>query len=170
MIDLKPFDSSNSKLLDALYEVRNAYPEDTLLRMARPKGQSRDQIKELISNLEKSDNFYYFIEEFDCSNESIIYGTIQATWNDRISRTVDIGISIFPESQGKGIGKQSVKLLIVKLKNQFNVRKCYVHVLSCNIKSLSLFKKIGFKECGLLSGHFYMNGSHEDVLIFEMFL
>ena len=170
MIDLKPLDSSNSKLLDLLYEVRNSYPEDTLLRMARPKGQSRDQIKQLIINREKSDNFYFFIEETDSSNKSTIYGTIQATWNDRISRTVDIGVSILPKSQGKGIGKKSVQLLINKLRDQFNVRKCYAHVLSCNTKSISLFKGIGFTECGLLSGHFYMNGSYEDVLILEIFL
>lgn len=168
-MNLLSFDSSNDLFIDSLHAARNSNPNDILHRLSRPKGESKHELKKIIESRQSSDNFYYFIELDSSDASSQIAGTVQAIWSDQVSRTVEIGILIYKGYQGKGLGKKAILMFLDKLALEFAVRKCFVRILSSNQKSINLFQSIGFKKCGCLTKHFYMNRNYVDVDILEYF-
>ena len=169
MIRLRAIDSCNSELVDSVYELMNTHPDDALLRMTRPRGRSRAQVQDLLLKRELSEDFYYSIE-FNSVNDSILIGLVQGIWNDRVSLTVDVGIVIFNQHQGKGYGKTALNVFLDNIKNHFNVRKATASIVASNLTSRALFEGVGFKACGTYRKHFLMHDHFHDVILYEMFL
>lgn len=170
-MSLLPVDSSNDNLLRELYKKRNSDFFGAVYSVTRPKGQSLSSIKKMIQNREESEDFYYFINHSNSNllddDEFLISGVIQAIWRDKYSGVLEVGINIFPEFRGKGIGGKSVDLLISRLFTHFNAYKFIAHILAFSNSSKRLFESRGFVKCGCLTNHWISGGKRHDVDIYE---
>jgi len=170
-LSLIPVDSNNNEFIHELYKRRNIDFEGATYSMTRPKGQSLSSIKKMIEKREATDDFYYSInltQEEILDDDCIFAGVIQGIWKDTYSGVIEIGINIFPEFRGIGIGGKSLDLLVHRLTNHFNVFKFVSYVLSCNENSKQLFLSRGFKRCGCHKNHWINGGTRHDVEIYEL--
>ena len=82
-----------------------------------------------------------------------------------INRNCNFGIIIDQNFQGKGFGKETTKLILDYSFQKLNMRKVSLNVLSENTRAINLYKKLGFKEEGILKEHFYWDGKYHDVVV-----
>ena len=171
-LSLAPVDSSNDQLIKVLYNSRNSDFLSCAYLMSRPAGQSYLAIKQMIAKHEHSDDFYYYIQHSTVDKpdvqSSLISGVIQAVWKDKSSGIVEVGITVFSDFRGRGIGGKSLDLLISRLSTHFNVFKFVASILTCNSPSRQLFLSRGFTQCGCHKQHFLNNGVRYDVDLYEL--
>lgn len=78
-----------------------------------------------------------------------------------INRNADISIVIGEKScRGKGMASEAVRLLIDYAFNYLNLHRITAGSVEENMSSTYLFKKLGFKEEGLLREDFYVEGKY----------
>ena len=101
-------------------------------------------------------------------NEVIGYAKLfNINWVHRISY---FGIVIGDrQSQGKGIGEETTKLIIDYAFSNLNLRKIILDVVANNEKAINLYKKLGFDLEGTLKKHVFINSEYQDVLIMSLF-
>lgn len=117
----------------------------------------------------------------DKSNKSVIFiietvsdpvsvGFVQLNQIDWISRNCTFGIAI-PEKdfQGRGFGKDVMRLIFDYAFNFLNLKKVSLEVTSFNTNSIHLYEKTGFEKEGILKQHYFWNGNYHDVLIYSLF-
>ena len=113
-------------------------------------------------------NAFYFAIVLKVNNS--VDGIIQVTQIDWLSRKCQIGLSIGAETdRGKGVGYESMQLLINYLSEILNIRKISLSVVAYNQCAISLYRKLGFTLEGTLKEEFYWEGKYHDVLIFALF-
>jgi RimJ/RimL family protein N-acetyltransferase len=74
-----------------------------------------------------------------------------------------------PDFRGRGLGKESITLLIEYAFNHLNMQKIYCKVFNDNEKAVSIYEKCGFKEEGMLRRHIYKNGEFKDVKLMALY-
>lgn len=106
----------------------------------------------------------------EVNDDKKLIGLIQATKIDFISGTCEFGIQI-PDNkyQGKGIGKESMRLFFDYLFNILNLRKITLQVINDNNKAISSYKKIGFEKEGVLEKQVFWEQKYLDVVIMRLF-
>ncbi|MEG1762391.1 MAG: GNAT family protein [Bacteroidales bacterium] len=87
-----------------------------------------------------------------------------------LHKRISCGIFIAPEFQGKGYGKTALQLLAQHGKKHLGLHQLYCEVLASNTKSLALFKKIGFVECGRKKDWIWHDEGFCDVLCLQKLL
>jgi RimJ/RimL family protein N-acetyltransferase len=78
---------------------------------------------------------------------------------DHVSQNAEFGILIGePSSRGKGLGTEATMLMLNYAFNDLNLQRVCSSQLETNLASISMHKKCGFKEEGLLRRAVYKNG------------
>ena len=73
-------------------------------------------------------------------------GTVRA---DLVTDSVfEISIIVDPNYRGRGIAEQALNLLLQRIKEKYPNSEIRADVNKDNLKSINLFKKIGFEEFG----------------------
>lgn len=86
------------------------------------------------------------------------------------NRTCVVGIMIGDkEYWGKGYGSDALKVLIKFIFEEVNMNKIKLNVFSFNNRAIACYKKVGFKEEGILKKEIYRNGRYHDEIIMAMF-
>lgn len=86
------------------------------------------------------------------------------------NRTCVVGIMIGDkEYWGKGYGSDALKVLIKFIFEEVNMNKIKLNVFSFNNRAIACYKKVGFKEEGILKKEIYRNGRYYDEIIMAMF-
>lgn len=86
------------------------------------------------------------------------------------NRTCVVGIMIGEkEYWGKGYGSDALKVLIKFIFEEVNMNKIKLNVFSFNNRAIACYKKVGFKEEGILKKEIYRNGRYHDEIIMAMF-
>lgn len=81
-------------------------------------------------------------------------------WRDRHG---EIGILIGDKrSRGKGYGTEAIRLLVEHAFARLNLNKITCGMVEGNEASLRAFKRLGFKQEGLLRQHYFSNGRYKD--------
>lgn len=80
----------------------------------------------------------------------------------RIQHTGEFGVSVLKDYWGQGIGTVMVEELIQWAKGSNIIRKLNLRVRSDNDRAVSLYKKLGFIEEGLISREFLISGRFFD--------
>ena len=84
--------------------------------------------------------------------------------------TCVVGIMIGDkEYWGKGYGSDALKVLIKFIFEEVNMNKIKLNVFSFNNRAIACYKKVGFKEEGILKKEIYRNGTYYDEIIMAMF-
>lgn len=83
----------------------------------------------------------------------------------------EVGISILKSERGKGIATQALKKLEQHARRLLNLHQLYALVsTSANPSSNRVFEKSGYKNIATLPQWHFINGSFEDISVFQLFL
>ncbi|MCR1952820.1 GNAT family N-acetyltransferase [Clostridium sp. DSM 100503] len=86
------------------------------------------------------------------------------------NRTCVIGIMIGDkEYWSKGYGSDSLKVLTKFIFEEVNMNKIKLKVFSFNTRAIACYKKVGFKEEGILKKEVYRNGKYHDEILMAIF-
>lgn len=129
---------------------------------------SIDQQENWIDKLINIDNYNKrYIIEYD----GVSVGMIGLYSINNIYQNCEIGIYIGEKNyHGKGIAAKSMLLLEDYARKYLNIRKIKCYVVLENKKAHELWKRIGFKDVGVLKEERFIDGKFMDVMIMEKFL
>lgn len=71
--------------------------------------------------------------------------------------------------QGKGYGKQATFLMLYHAFHDLNLERVFLHVFRSNKPALSIYRKIGFKEEGILRRHIFIDDQYIDLVLMGIF-
>lgn len=117
---------------------------------------------------EKQARFMIRMGDISKPKSLVSIGTIDIFDYQAIHRRIGCGIFIAPEFQGNGYGGKALRLLIEHGKQYLNLHQLYCEVAKNNERSLKLFKKAGFEECGCKKDWILQNGVWGDVVCLQM--
>lgn len=86
----------------------------------------------------------------------------------RVRHCSTLFIGIVKEYWRMGLGQHLVKQLLSWAEEQPELRKIELHARAQNFPAIQLYKKLGFREVGILSESLYIDGHFEDELIMEL--
>ena len=96
-------------------------------------------------------------------------GLVEIVEIDYIHRRAEFQIIIAPNHQRKGYATEATKLAMNYAFNVLNLYKLYLIVDCKNEPALKIYKKLGFKEEGILKKEFFVNGEYRDVYRMAIF-
>lgn len=79
-----------------------------------------------------------------------------------------MGIFVGEQFRGKGYGSQAIKLITDYAFNMLNLRTIHIYVYGFNQKAISVYKKVGFVECGRWHQDVYYDGKYYDTVMMEL--
>lgn len=135
------------------------------LLASRARGSSPEQAKQWVDRVNGDSAAVLFVIAVADTNKPA--GYVQITQIDLVSRRAMFGICLGEEFQGRGFGREALTLVESYLARTFNLRKLVLEVLASNTPAIALYQKQGFREVGVLEGHFFYDGKFEDVLLME---
>ena len=103
----------------------------------------------------------YMIETKEDDRVVGIVSLININGKDRSAECIiDIGEK---DVWGIGIGREAFELLMNYGFNELNLHRLMLRVFSFNERAIALYKKLGFKEEGVMREAFYRSGSWHDI-------
>ncbi|NKC60610.1 GNAT family N-acetyltransferase [Vagococcus fluvialis] len=103
----------------------------------------------------------YMIETKEDHQTVGIISLIDINHKDRSAECIiDIGEK---EKWGQGIGRDAFELLLNYAFNELNFHRLSLRVFSFNRRAITLYKKLGFKEEGVMREAFYRSGQWHDI-------
>lgn len=84
------------------------------------------------------------------------------------NRAVEIGFLIGPIFRRQGYARESVSLLLDHLFNELDINKVMAQTGEFNVASISLLKKLRFKQDGRLRCHHLLGDKYYDSLVFSL--
>ena len=155
----------------------NDLPAITLLRndialqaqlLARVRGSGAEQVRIWLENRStKHDELFFIISD---RNTDAALGFIQIIDMDLVDQRADLGICLIRESQGRGLGSESLHLISAYLRDIWNLRKLSLRVRADNVTALRCYTKFGFKNSGVLREHVFIDGVWHDIILMEFFI
>ena len=136
----------------------NPYSKEELINWIQSTWKEREQKKA----------FTFAIIEV---NKKVIIGTIRLKIVNIISRRADISIGIFnPIFRDKGLGTESLKLLIDFAFNTMNLLSLELKVFTNNKRAISCYEKLGFKKVGVRRKADFVDGEYLDDLVMDLLI
>jgi len=136
----------------------NPYSKEELINWIQTTWKEREQKKA----------FTFAIIEV---NDKVIIGTIRLKIVNMISRRADISIGIFnPIFRDKGLGTESLKLLIDFAFNTMNFLSLELKVFTNNKRAISCYEKLGFKKVGVRRKADFVDGKYLDDLVMDLLI
>lgn len=123
--------------------------EDDFAETIRRKSETRSFF--IIERKEK--------EEFQSIGLSYIYS------HEPLHGHAYFSLAVHPDLVGKGYGYAATTLITDIAFFYFNLNKLYCEIININPKVISLAKKMGFKQQGLLKNHYKISGEGVDLAI-----
>lgn len=88
---------------------------------------------------------------------------------NHIHRRAEFQMIIAPEFQGKGYATVVTELAIEYAFTVLNLYKLFLVVDSDNLRALSVYKKVGFEQEGILRDEFFVGGEYKDAIRMAIF-
>ena len=122
--------------------------EDVLKYLDIPKAESLDDARKFIDKIISVNNNGWVYWAISFKNEPKLLGTI-CLWNvSRDESKADIGFTLLPDFQGKGIMQEVIPVVLEYGFREMKLGKIYGEVSPGNIKSIKLLEKFGFMCTG----------------------
>lgn len=117
------------------------------------------------SLIAKNGPVYYVVE-----NDRVVgWCDIFPYENPRRSHTGGLGMGLLPDYRGRGIGSLLMSAVLGHAE-KIGLEKVALQVYTSNISAISLYKKFGFEQEGLLKKYRKLEGKYFDALIMARFL
>lgn len=124
-----------------------------------------EQLKSLMSDWhDAQNNFVYTIRSHLDEKEEII-GVLNFDSVDWVQKNAEMGIILLPEARGRGFALQAANLALKQAFLQMNLHRIFVRIIASNSPSIKLFKRLGFKEEGLMREHVFRDGKYENMYL-----
>jgi ribosomal-protein-alanine N-acetyltransferase len=106
-----------------------------------------------------------------CEKESNLHiGNVKVDRIDWIAQTCELGLIIGEESaRGRGIGFESMNLVIQYIFDELNLNKITLAVFENNPGALKLYEKLGFQVEGRFVNHVFKEGRLWDKIYLSLF-
>ena len=111
--------------------------------------------------------FNYIIELRENMNEIKKIGSISLWDLSWLHHRAKIGVWITPKYWNMGYAKIALKLITIIGFSHLRLNRLEAQIAVENVRSISLFKKSGFVEEGLLLQYLKIRGNYHDALIFS---
>jgi len=153
--------------LPAMIELRNNVALQAML-LARARGSDASQVRQWLEDRSSRPGSMLFIVADRLTDEPS--GYLQFTGIDPIDLNADLGICLAPAAQGRGMGSAALKLALSHLRDDLRIRKISLRVRADNSGAIRCYLRLGFRQCGELKNHFFVEGCWQNVLLMELFL
>ena len=101
--------------------------------------------------------------------EEKLIGNIALEKINYVNRVGTLGVFIGDkEYWNKGYGTEAIKLLLDYVFNYMNMHSVNLELMSFNERALKCYKKCGFKECGRIREHNFINGKYYDTIVMDI--
>jgi RimJ/RimL family protein N-acetyltransferase len=125
--------------------------------------ESIEQEEEFIENTSKKDNALFILAEVD---GKIVGGlNFSGGFRPRTAHIGEFGVSVLRDYWGNGIGEQLIEYLIDWCQKNGLIRKINLRVRNDNTRGIKLYKKFGFREEGLITKDYLINGTFYDSIL-----
>ena len=84
---------------------------------------------------------------------------------DPLARSAEVGLSLLPEHQGRGYGKDVLRVLLGFGFRTRNLHRIHLQALASNAAGLGAYRAVGFVEEGRLREHAWVEGQYEDIVL-----
>lgn len=98
-------------------------------------------------------------------NTGEYFGYLTFVVRDVISNAAHIALKLTSNSRNKGVGTDSLKLIMSYAFNKLNIHRLFTHIIEYNEASLKLFLKCNWQVEGKLRKAIYMNGQYHDNIL-----
>jgi ribosomal-protein-alanine N-acetyltransferase len=102
------------------------------------------------------------------NSDGALVGRVSYFDLNRRNQSVEIGYTIGTEYQGKGYGREAVRLLIAHLFDTLKINKVMAQTAAFNEPSVALLRSQGFTQDGVLRQHHELDGVLHDDLLFSI--
>lgn len=150
-----------------LTTLRNDRALQALL-LARVRGSDEGQVRQWLRDRSSATDSLFFVIADAASGNCIGYAQLAAI--DWVDRNGNLGICIAPAHQGRGVGAQTLALLMEALRATWSIRKVSLRVRTDNLRAIRCYERFGFAHCGLQHRHVYLDGKWLDVALMELFV
>lgn len=100
--------------------------------------------------------------------ENVRIGYFRVSNYSKINKNLYIGADIHPEFQGKGYSKESYKIFIPQIFEEYDLHKISLEVLSTNKRAINLYLKLGFRREGIKRDEVFKGNKYVDSIIMSV--
>lgn len=118
--------------------------------------------KEIINSQKEASNSGIYLVKIN--DEIVALANFSGGKRSRMAHFANLGISVKKKYWGQGIGYHLMKELIHNAK-EMGIKKINLEVRTDNEAAINLYYKFGFKDIGVNTRGFYLNGKYIDLLI-----
>ena len=147
---------------DALLVMRNDVVLQHLL-LAHPSVQSEKDLWSWIERRRTEPGGMFRI----VSVNGACAGFVQIVGVHRLDRRAYLGVCLAEVYRGVGIGRKVMELALEEACRELKLRKILVEVRSDNAPALQLYRRLGFRDVGVMLAHYSGRGQPDDVAILE---
>ena len=158
---LRPWRESD---LEFLQSLRNDIELQALL-LAAARGSSVLAIRKWLDLKSSSADSFFFIAELSQTNELIGYIQLCAVAN--ADKTIQFGVCLATQYWSNGYGAELLQGIEKYLQIHHDTRKIMLHVDATNSRAVSCYRKLGYREVGVMRSHVRVQARLCDVLIME---
>jgi diamine N-acetyltransferase len=119
----------------------------------------------ILEHEDDPDCAYYaaFVRD-DCDERAIGYvGNIFLFRINRKHRHCQVGITIKQAAWNHGYAQELLPAVLRFGFDELGLNKVYLEVFTTNTKAANLYRKLGFREEGVLRAHYFVNGAYHDM-------
>lgn len=87
---------------------------------------------------------------------------------DDLARNAEVGLALLPEHQGKGYGKDVLRVLLAYGFRSRNLHRIHLQTLASNEAGLRAYRAVGFVEEGRQREHAWVEGAYEDMVLMSV--
>jgi len=131
-------------------------------------GRSVEAEAEFIANAQKKKKALFIVAV--ASGKVIGNLNFSVGPRERTAHTGEFGVSVLKDYWGKGVGEKLIRYLISWSRSSGVIRKINLRVRTDNARGISLYKKLGFTEEGIVKRDFLIGGKFYDSLLMGLLI
>ena len=173
--DLKKIFKYNETYFYLIWQIVNCFIFQRMLKFRNFISNDTDVFKDICNFIVNSIHSSYLddinLAYIQIKNEilEIWKDDNDSNVNNEINRTAILGIFIGEKKeQNKGLGAETIKLLLDYGFNYLNLHEISLEVYEFNKRAIKCYEKVGFKECGRKRESKYLNGKYYDIITMDI--
>lgn len=160
-IRLRSWDEAD---LPALMAWRNDVALQAQL-LARVRGSSLEQVRGWAQ--ERSAGPHGMLRVIAAREDNRALGYLQLRGREDLVQSAQLGICLQPSSQGVGIGRETLQLLLNHVRVSWPLRMIELRVRADNTRALRCYEALGFRRCEFRQEDICIDGAWRDVVLME---
>lgn len=161
---LRPWQENDLTFLQSL---RNNIDLQALL-LTTARGSSLSAVRQWLEDKSTGTGRLFFVVELQNTKTPI--GYIQLSQDSRATATFQFGVCLAPLYQSQGYGTELLLAIQAYLQTQLGAGKLMLQVDESNNGAIACYRKLGYREVGVMQRHVFVRGSFRNVIIMEKLL